>query len=594
MFWISKINMQLSENVHKKTYSLYRRLLWEVHSLWPLLIISVIGSIVYSGCDAYAMYLIKPLLNEGFTPTGGEFLKTIALVFLLLFTLRGVGSFLSSFFMGKLGASVVYRFRKKLFRRFLDLPAHYYDRTSSGKLLSKMLYNVDQVTSATGSAIITVVQDGTFVIGLVIVMVVTSWQLSITVIVVAPFLAVFITWISKKFRHYSRNTQLAMGSVTHVAEESLINYKEIRIFGGQQYQLQKFDHNLSYTYRQQIKTLMLDGLSSPIIQFIGAIVIAIILFIVATYGLKEGGWLDAGGFVSFFASMMAILKPIKNLTNVNSTIQKAIAATEDIFEILDHTPEADRGTNKLENVKGEVEFKAVSFQYPEGKQMVLKNVNLIAEKGQTVALVGRSGGGKTTMVNLLARFYEPTKGQILLDDVDMQSLTLCNLRSHISLVSQHVNLFDDTIFHNIAYGREGEVSEEEVIAAAKAANAWDFIKKLPKGLYTEVGQNGLSLSGGQRQRVAIARAILKDAPVLILDEATSALDNESERIVQQALEHLMKNRTTFVVAHRLSTVEHADKIVVMDGGEIVEIGKHSELLQSENGLYRQLYQQSLS
>lgn len=586
-------DMQVSENANKKTYSLYKRLLWEVRSLWPLLLISVIGSIIYSACDAYAMYLIKPLLNKGFTPTGGEFLKGIALVFLLLFTLRGVGSFLSSFFMGKLGAQVVYRFRKRMFGKFLDLPAHYYDKTSSGKLLSKLLYNVDQVTSATGSAIITVVQDGTFVIGLIIVMVVTSWQLSITVIVVAPFLAVFITWISKKFRHYSRNTQSAMGSVTHFAEEALINYKEIRVFGGQRYQLQKFDHNLSYTYRQQIKTLMLDGLSSPIIQFIGAIVIAVILFIVATYGLKEGGWLDAGGFVAFFASMMAILKPIKNLTNVNSTIQKAIAATEDIFEILDAKSEEDKGTKQLSHVKGQVEFKDLSFSYPESQQMVLKHINLVAKPGQTIALVGRSGGGKTTMVNLLARFYQPTKGQILLDNEDMQSLTLANLRSHISLVSQHVNLFDETLLHNIAYGSDGEVSEEEVIQAAKAANAWDFIEKLPKGLYTEVGQNGLSLSGGQRQRVAIARALLKNAPVLILDEATSALDNESERIVQQALERLMKDRTTFVVAHRLSTVEHADQIVVMDGGEIIETGSHKALLQNENGLYYQLYHQSL-
>ena len=585
--------MQVSQNANKKTYNLYKRLLWEVRSLWILLVVSVIGSVIYSSCDAYAMYLIKPLLNKGFTPTGGEFLKGIALVFLLLFTLRGFGSFMSSFFMGKLGATVVYSFRKKMFRKFLDLPAHYYDKNSSGNLLSKLLYNVDQVTSATGNAITILVQDGAFVIGLIIVMVLTSWQLSITIIFVAPFLAIFVTWISNKFRHYSRNTQSAMGSVTHFAEESLKNYKEIRIFGGQRYQLQKFDQNLTYTYSQQIKTLMLDSLSSPIIQFIGAILIAVILFIVANYGLKEGGWLDAGGFVAFFASIMAILKPIKNLTNVNSTIQKAIAATEDIFDILDTKAEEDKGTRLLEKVKGHVEFKNLRFSYSESQQIVLKNINLIVKVGETIALVGRSGAGKTTIVNLLTRFYQPSKGQILLDNEDIQSLTLANFRSHISLVSQHVNLFDDTLFHNISYGRDGDVSEELVVAAAKAANAWGFIEKLPKGLYTKVGQNGLILSGGQRQRIAIARALLKNAPVLILDEATSALDNESEGIVQQALELLMKNRTTFVVAHRLSTVEHADQIMVMDGGEVVEVGNHKSLLENKKGLYYQLYHQLL-
>lgn len=584
--------MRSSENLDKKNFGLYKRLIWEVRSLYSLLLISVIGSIIYSSCDACSMYLIKPLLNKGFQPSGSEFLKGTALLFLLLFTLRGAGSFMSSFFMGKLGAKVVYRFRKLMFRKFLSLPAQYYDKTSSGRLLSKLLYNVDQVTSATGSAIVTVVQDGAFVIGLITVMIIMSWQLSITVIMVVPLLTFFITWISRKFRLYSRNTQSAMSSVTHFAEEALINYKEIRVFNGKKYQLEKFDCSLSYTYNQQIKTLMLDGLSSPIIQLIGAFVIAIILFVVATYGLEEEGWLDAGGFVAFFASMMAILKPIKSLTNVNATIQKAIAATEDIFEILDAKSEKDEGTKQLKHVKGRVEFKDISFFYPESPNIVLNKINLIAEPGQTIALVGRSGSGKTTMMNLLSRFYHPTKGQILLDREDIQSLTLTNLRSHISLVSQHVNLFDDTLFHNLAYGAAGYVSEEEVIWAAKAANAWDFIEKLPKGLRTEVGQNGLSLSGGQRQRVAIARALLKNAPVLILDEATSALDNESERIIQQALERLMQNRTTFVVAHRLSTVEHADQIVVMDSGKIIEKGVHKSLLKNENGLYCQLHNHS--
>ncbi|MFZ9034625.1 MAG: lipid A export permease/ATP-binding protein MsbA [Francisellaceae bacterium] len=575
------------------TYKLYRRLLWEVRSLWPLLLISVLGSIVYSACDSISMYLLKPLLNKGFTPSGGDFLRHIALLLLGLFLLRGIGSYLSSYFMGKLGANVVYNFRNRLFGRFLNLPVEYYDQTSSGKLLSKLLYNVDQVTSATGSAIITVVQDGSFVIGLIVVMIVTSWQLSITIVFVAPVLAIFISFISRRFRHYSRNTQSAMSDVTHVAEETLVNYKEIRVFGGQDYQRQKFDKSLRYTYNQQLKTMKLDGLSSPLIQFIGAIVLAVILFIVASFGLKEGGWLDAGGFVAFFASMMAILKPIKNLTRVNATIQKAIAATEDIFDIIDHEQEIDTGEKTIVRAKGDVRFEDVSFRYRGTKEDALSHINLTIDCGKMIALVGRSGGGKSTMVNLLARFYKPTDGKILLDNIDIAELTLQNLRAQISLVSQHVNLFDDSIFHNIAYGKEGQCALEEVIAAAKAANAWEFIENLPDGLDTLVGQNGFNLSGGQRQRIAIARAILKDAPVLILDEATSALDNESERLVQQALNRLMKNRTTFVVAHRLSTIEHADLIVVMNHGVIEETGTHDSLL-AKNGLYAQLYQQSFA
>ena len=584
--------MAIDSQIKKHNYDLYKRLLWEASSLWKFLVISVIGSIVYSSCDAYAMYLIKPLLNKGINDRDVLFLKKIALLFLLLFSLRGCGSFLSSFFIGKVGVKIVCQFRKKMFVRFLDLPANFYDKISSGKVLSKILYNVDQVTNATSSAIITVIQDGTFVIGLIVVMIVSSWQLSITILIVAPFVSIFISWISKKFRKYSHNTQDAMSNVTHLAEEALANYKEIRVFGGQNLHEQHFNKIIGYTYKQQIKTLFLDSLSSPVIQFIGAIIISVVLIIVATFGIQDGGWLDAGGFVAFFASMLAILKPIKNLTSVNSTIQKAIAATEDIFNILDHEKELDDGKKEIFNIQGNVFFKKVFFRYSGNSNDTLQNITLEVKRGETVALVGRSGSGKSTLVNLLSRFYNIDCGNIFLENTDIKELKLNNLRSHISIVSQHVNLFDDNIFNNIAYGKSEKADENDIINVAKISNAWSFIEKLPNGLYTKVGQNGLSLSGGQRQRIAIARALLKNAPILILDEATSSLDNESEKLVQQALNKLIHNRTTFIVAHRLSTIEHADKIVVMDGGSIIEIGTHDQLMKNNN-LYYKLYENKM-
>ena len=406
-------------------------------------------------------------------------------------------------------------------------------------------------------------------------------------------MGLFISVINKKFRSLSRNTQSSMGNVTHTAEETIRNYKEIRIFGAQQKQQNKFFKNLDYTYSQQIRTIALDALTSPVIQIIASLVLAFSLFTIAIFGTNDGGgssWLTAGSFASFFAATAAILKPIKNLTKVNVVIQKAVAATEDIFYILDYPAEKETGNKQLGKVDGNVIIKDLSFAF--GDHKVLSGVSIDIKAGQTVAFVGKSGSGKTTLTSIISRFYTQQKGEILLDGFDTRELTLENLRLHLSMVSQNVHLFDDTVYNNIAFGLSREVSEQEVIDAIKRANAYEFVQELPDGIHTNIGNNGSKLSGGQRQRISIARALLKNAPVLIFDEATSALDNESERVVQQALESLTKSWTTIVIAHRLSTVENADKIVVMDDGKVVESGKHKELLE-QGGFYTRLYQSGL-
>jgi subfamily B ATP-binding cassette protein MsbA len=574
-----------------QSFEMYKRLLWEVKAFWPLLILAIIGSIVYSAADSYAIYLLKPIINKGIAQQNAGYLKEVAIFILILFTLRGTGKFVSALFMGKFGQNVVFFFRTRLFNKFLVLPAYYYDQNSSGTLLSKLLYNVNQITQATGSALKTVAQDGAFVIGLLVVMLTVSWKLSMMVFVIAPFMGLFISWMSKRFRRLSKKTQTAMGDLTHVAEEALLSYREIRIFGAQDYQATRFYQKAHYTFSQQVKVLMTDALASPVVQITGAIILAIALYIAAIVGTGAQSWLKPGSFVAFFTSLLSLLKPLQRLMNVNSKIQKALAATEDLYYVIDHPEEENQGTITLQSVYGNVTFENVSFRYATNDEWVLNDINLEVKAGETVALVGRSGGGKSTLMTLIPRFYNAECGRITLDNEDIKSLELTNLRSHIAYVSQQIALFDDSVYNNIAFGKQNQASDDEIKAAAQDANALDFINDLPEGFNTPIGQNGANLSGGQRQRIAIARAILKDAPVLILDEATSALDMESEKAVQSALERVMKGRTTFVVAHRLSTIENADKIVVMEKGQIAEQGSHDELIRAD-GIYASLYAQT--
>lgn len=568
---------------HYSGMQVYKRLLRYAWRFWPAIALGILGTILLSGADAGFTWVIKPILDKGFIARDKAFIRWLPLGIMLAFIVRGAAGFMSNYYMGSAARNVVMRFRQDIFNHLLKMPATYYDNNSSGQLLSALIYNVEQVAKASTDAVVTVIQESCFITGLIIVMLTTSWKLSLIFIVTTPIIATIARRSSKRMRRLSTNLQDSMGEITHVAEEAIEGYKVIRIFGGENYEASKFNEATDKNRLRELKVIATNTLASGGVQLVAGAVIAFTLYLATTHTSQ----ISAGGFTSMIAAMLALLKPMRNLTTVNSAIQKGIAAAESIFLLLDQSVENDAGQQMLTRAKGAIEYRDVAFAYHPDKP-VLQAINFTAQPGQTIALVGRSGSGKTTLVNLLPRFYDGFQGSIMIDGMDTRSFKLTELRNQFALVSQHVTLFNDTIAHNIAYGRLSEVGEADIIQAAKAAHAMEFIEQLPKGIYTLVGENGVLLSGGQRQRLAIARALLKNAPILILDEATSALDTEAERHIQAALEELMHNRTTLVIAHRLSTIEKADKILVLDAGRIVEAGKHAELLE-KNGYYAKLY-----
>lgn len=563
----------------------YKRLLGYSSVYWRAFVLGIFGTVVSSGADATFAWLIKPLLDKGFIQRDIGFIHWLPAILIFAFLIRNGAGYLSNYYMSWAGRKVVTRFRQDLFAQYLRLPASYLDNTTSGQLLSKLIYNTEQVAKASTDSIVTVVQESCFILGLIIVMFINSWELSLLFIVVAPFVAVIAKISSKRMRKLSQNVQKSMSGVTQIAEEGLEGYRVIRTFGAQDYEIAKFNALSEKNREREMKTISTNTISTSAVQLVAAVLIAGTVYL-ATAKITH---ITAGTFVSIIAAMLAMLKPMRNLTTVNSTIQKGIAGAESIFAVLDEAPEPDHGEKCLGRAKGDVLFEKLNFTYQSTHKTVLHDISFHISPGQTAALVGRSGSGKSTLVSLLPRFYDNYTGNIFIDNINIRELTLKDLRAQLALVSQHVTLFNDTIGNNIAYGRMGEVSEAEIISAAESAYAMEFIRHLPDGLNTLIGENGVLLSGGQRQRIAIARALLKNAPILILDEATSALDTESERHIQAALEKLMQNRTTLVIAHRLSTIEKADKIMVLDNGYIVESGTHQELLNL-NGVYTRLHQ----
>ena len=567
--------------------------------LWPTikpfkagLVVSGIALVLNALADSGLIYLLKPLLDDGFGKANNSFLKIMAFVVVGMIILRGITNFISNYCLAWVSGKVVMTMRRRLFKHLMFMPVSFFDRNSTGKLLSRITYDSEMIASSSSGSLITIVREGAYIISLLAIMFYTSWELTLVLFVIGPIIAVLITIVSKIFRKLSKNLQDSMGELTATTEQMLKGHKVVLSFGGQLVEEERFNKVSNNMRRKGMKMVTADSISDPVVQIIASLALAAVLFLATTPLIAEDN-LSAGSFTVVFSSMLAMMRPLKSLTNVNSQFQRGMAACQTLFAILDLEPEKDNGTYQAEPAKGELEFKNVSFAYQGKEELALNNISFSVPAGKTVALVGRSGSGKSTIANLVTRFYDIEQGEILLDGVNIQDYRLSNLRENCAVVSQQVHLFNDTIANNIAYAAQDKYSREEIIAAAKAAYALEFIEKLPQGFDTVIGENGASLSGGQRQRLAIARALLRNSPVLILDEATSALDTESERAIQSALDELKKDRTVIVIAHRLSTIENADEILVIDHGEIRERGNHKALLE-QNGAYKQLHSMQFS
>ncbi len=562
---------------------LYLRLLSYVRVYWRIFIVALIATAITGLSDPAIAAMMKPLLDGSFVERDPTYITWVPLALIALFMVRGIATYLSTVALSWVANKVVLDLRREMFAKLLILPSDYYANTNSGSLISKITYDVNQVSSAATQVLVVLVRDSLAIIGLLGWMLYLDWQLTLIFFLIVPVIAIVIKVVSKRMRKLSRSLQGSMGDLTHILEETTKAQRVVKVFGGQRYENKRFQATANWLRRYEMKIKATSALSVPIVQFVGILALAVIIYIASAN--QE---MSAGSFISFFAAMAMLFSPIKRLTGINEHLQRGLAAASSTFAFIDEFPEPDNGTQEIKRTTGKIELENISLQYKNSEEFALNNINLSIQPGETVAFVGQSGSGKSSLVNLIPRFYEPTRGQILLDDTPIESLKLANLRSNIAIITQDVILFNDTISVNIAYGSASGVSEKEIIAAAKAAHAMEFIEKLPEGLQTMVGENGVRLSGGQRQRIAIARALLKNAPILILDEATSALDTESERHVQAALETAKQGRTTLIIAHRLSTIEQADKIIVMNQGEIIEMGNHQTLLDKQ-GAYSRLY-----
>ncbi|MCJ8304851.1 lipid A export permease/ATP-binding protein MsbA [Shewanella sp.] len=605
----------MTNSSNQEVWTVFKRLMGYIKPLKVVFGFAVLGLFMYAAVDATFIAVIKPFIDGGFggqvsqvTSSSGvanidlgtsdgfgasnDVLMMAPIVVIVLFSLRGLANFLSTYCISFMSARLIMDLRQEVFEHYLTLPVSYIDRENSGNLISRVTYDTEQIARATGSALISIVRDSITVVGMLAIMFFYSWKLSLCIFVIGPIIGLIISIVSKRFRKVSKRIQAAMGGVTAATEQMIKGHKNVLAFGGQETESERFALVNEQNRYQNMKLALAQSISQPLVMVIGSFALAFVLYAASFEGMQEE--LTAGTFATILGAMLAMLQPIKSLTRVNAEFQRGIAASTTVFELLDTKPEVDNGSYKVTRVKGELRFNQVSFSYPNQEKLALNKIDFSVKQGQTIALVGRSGSGKSTIASLITRFYTGLEaGSIELDGVNIDDFELKNLRSQVALVSQQVTLFNDTIGNNIAYAYPGEVTQEQIIEAATLAHAMEFIELLPEGLDTQVGENGVLLSGGQRQRIAIARAILRNSPVLILDEATSALDTESEKAIQLGLDNLRHNRTSIVIAHRLSTIESADQILVIDQGEVVERGDHKSLL-AQDGVYANLYKMQFS
>ncbi len=577
--------MKLSKKNKKSNVSIqiYKRLLTYVKPQMGLFAISIFGFLIYSATQYLLPVLVQQIVDT-LKSEVREGMHYLPLFFCGLFLVQGIGNFLGNYFLAKVSTNVVHDLRCEIFDKYTELPTAFFDANNSGFLISRITNNVGEMTKASTDAIRTFVREGLTVAVLLIYLFKSNWMLSLTFVAIAPIIVWLVKYVSKRLRAISKRMQESVGDITHITSELVTGHRIVRGYGGEDYERQRFLESSSYNRSQSLKLATTTAIHNPIMQFIIALAIAFLMYMALMF-MKQA---SVGEFSAYLMTAILVQRPIRQLSDANSDIQKGIAAAQSIFDILDEPGEPDTGSYEVAKAKGALEFKNLSFYYEGTHEPALNNLSFKAAPGQTIALVGASGGGKSTLVNLVPRFYQHSRGEILLDDIEVNRYQLANLRKQLALVTQHVTLFNDTIANNIAYGALANASREAIIAAATDAYAMEFINKMEHGLDTEIGENGVKLSGGQRQRLALARALLKDAPVLILDEATSALDTASERYIQKALQKIMLNRTTLVIAHRLSTIENADLILVMERGEIVERGSHAELI-AKNGAYARLH-----
>lgn len=563
---------------------LYFRLLAYTRPYWKAFALTLLSMVVLAMTEPAIPALLKPLLDGSFIDKDPGAIRLMPILLVALFLVRGLASYASTFGLNWVSGKVVLDIRNALFNRMVNFPSHYFHDNTAGSLISRITFNVEQVANAASNALLVLVKDSLAVLGLLGWMIYINWRLSMIFLVVIPVIGLLMKMVSLRMRNLSTGLQESMGDMTHSIEESIKGNPVVKLFEGQDYESERFWSASNRVRRMNLKIIATTAANVPAVQLVAVIALAVIIYIAASE--KLGSNFDVSTFVSYFGAMGLLFSPIKRLTRVNEQLQRGLAASESIFDMLAEAQEEDTGSKHLEQVRGRLEFRGVSLQYIEGEAAALESIDLDIKAGETIALVGKSGSGKTSLAALVPRFYQPTSGQILLDGTDLRDIHLQDLRRNISLVSQDIVLFNDTVAANIAYGAMRNAPETDIRAAAGAAHALEFIDELPQGLQTPIGEKGMRLSGGQRQRLAIARALLKNAPILILDEATSALDSESERHVQSAIEALKTGRTSIIIAHRLSTIEHANRIVVMDGGRILECGTHRELLDAGGAYWR--------